>query len=94
LFAGLAAERHGTLAFVILTTAANDLMRPIHDRMPVLLSPEGAEAWLAGGDTGLLVPAPDSWLALREVSLRVNAVANDGPELLDAPAPVRQLRFF
>jgi putative SOS response-associated peptidase YedK len=62
--------------------------------MPVLLSPEGAGAWLAGGDAKLLAPAPDAWLAGRQVSLTVNAVANDGPELLGPPAPERQLRFL
>jgi putative SOS response-associated peptidase YedK len=93
LFAGLATESGNSLAFVILTTAANELMRPIHDRMPALLSPEGAGAWLADGDANLLEPAPGSWLIAREVSLRVNAVANDWPELLDPPAPERQLRF-
>lgn len=45
-FAGLATEHAGDLAFVILTTAANDAVRELHDRMPVLLSPEGGEEWL------------------------------------------------
>ena len=93
-FAGLAAERHGSLAFVILTTAANDLVRPVHDRMPALLSPDAAEAWLARGEASLLVPAPNDSLVAREVSSRVNAVANDGPELLDPRAPQRQLTFL
>ncbi len=30
----------------ILTTEANELMRPIHDRMPVILDPAGEDAWL------------------------------------------------
>lgn len=93
-FAGLATERQGALAFVILTTTANELLRPLHDRMPVLLSPEAAEAWLTRPDAGLLAQAPDGWLAAREVSARVNAVANDGPELLEAPEPQRQMRLF
>lgn len=92
-FAGLALQREGALAFVILTTAANELMRPVHDRMPVLLSPEGAEAWLTRTDAGVLTPAPQDWLAAREVSARVNSVANDGPELLEPPPPARQLRL-
>ena len=32
--------------FVILTTAANDSMRPVHDRMPLLLEREEIEDWL------------------------------------------------
>jgi len=91
LFAGLAFEHQGERSFVILTTAANDLLRPVHDRMPALLSQEGAEAWLARPEEGLLAPAGDGALVSREVSLLVNEVANDGPELLEAPAPRRQL---
>lgn len=61
--------------------------------MPVLLSPGGAEMWLAQADPDVLVPAPDSWLATREVSTRVNSVANDGPELLEVVPPDRQLKL-
>jgi putative SOS response-associated peptidase YedK len=92
-FAGLVTESLGSLAFVILTTAANDLVRPVHDRMPVLLSPEGAEGWLARSDLDL-APAPTGWLAAREVSKRVNSVANDGPELLERPTPAPQLKLI
>jgi putative SOS response-associated peptidase YedK len=93
-FAGLATERAGSLAFVILTTTANDLVRPLHDRMPVLLSPEGAQRWLSCPDAELLAPAPAAWLVAREVSARVNVVANDGPELLEPPPPERQLKLI
>jgi len=33
-------------AFIILTTAANDFVSPIHDRMPVILSPDEIDLWL------------------------------------------------
>ncbi len=94
LFAGLLLERPGPPAFVILTTAANSTVAPLHDRMPALLSTEGAGEWLARPDPALLAPAPERWLAAREVSDRVNAVANDGPELLERPAPARQLKLL
>ena len=77
-----------------LTTAANATLAPLHDRMPALLSPRAADAWLARGDAGLLAPAPDSRLAAREVSPLVNAVANDGPELLERAPPPRQLTLL
>lgn len=32
--------------FVILTTGANDSMRPVHDRMPVILERDEIEAWI------------------------------------------------
>lgn len=34
------------LSFAILTTAANELMRPIHDRMPVIIQSQDYAAWL------------------------------------------------
>jgi putative SOS response-associated peptidase YedK len=76
---------------VIITTEANDLMAPIHDRMPVILARDDWTAWLdpdRGGDkvTGLLVPAPSEWFDVFPVSSLVNKVANDGPELLE-PVP-------
>ena len=91
LLAGLFFDQAAGPAFVILTTAANDLVRPVHDRMPVLLSRDMATAWLSGRDGASLAPAPGGALASREVSSLVNDVAHDGPELLDAPAPPRQL---
>lgn len=39
------------LTFAILTTAANDLIRPIHERMPVIVRPEDYAAWLDPGVT-------------------------------------------
>ena len=49
-FAGLLEHWHGAdgevASFAILTTAANELMRPIHDRMPVILQPDDYAAWL------------------------------------------------
>ena len=80
---------------VIVTTAANDLMAPIHDRMPVVLDPGDWDQWLdpsveASRAQKLLVPAPPEWFEVFPVSSRVNNVANDGPELLDpVPPPER-----
>jgi putative SOS response-associated peptidase YedK len=44
--AGLVREFNGQKRFVILTTAANDSMREIHDRMPVVLKKEEIDHWL------------------------------------------------
>jgi putative SOS response-associated peptidase YedK len=77
----------------IVTTAANDLMAPIHDRMPVVLAPEDWATWLDPASdveraVGLLVPAPSEWFEVYPVSTLVNKVANDGPDLLvPLPAP-------
>jgi putative SOS response-associated peptidase YedK len=81
-------ELHPT--FTILTTAANDAVAPIHDRMPAILAPEDLGAWLAAehGDgawaEALLRPAPPGVLSARPVSPRVNSVAHDDASLLRA----------
>ena len=76
----------------IITTAANDLLRPIHNRMPVIVTRELESLWL---DVDLrdpatlaetLVPYPAAALEAYQVSNLVNRVANDGPELA---APVQ-----
>ncbi|HOI74903.1 MAG TPA: SOS response-associated peptidase [Syntrophales bacterium] len=54
----------------ILTTEANDLIRPVHDRMPVILDREGAALWLAPAQTSpstlqaLLAPFPSSGMRI------------------------------
>ena len=71
----------------IITTDPNGLLRPIHNRMPVVLPPEVWDEWLdpANDDAAslerLLVPAPDDLLELYPVSTEVNNVKNNGPQL-------------
>ena len=78
---------------VLITTAANDVLRPIHDRMPVVLPPAAWEAWLDPDNhdvealTELLVPAPDALLEAVPVSSAVGSVRNDGPELVERVDP-------
>jgi putative SOS response-associated peptidase YedK len=78
---------------VIITTDANDVVRPIHDRMPVLLPESEWDAWLDRENRDveklrkLLVPAPPEELEAWPVSLLVNKPANNGPELVE-PAEV------
>jgi putative SOS response-associated peptidase YedK len=74
----------------ILTTEPNDLIRPIHDRMPVILPPSVRELWLGKGALpdleSLLVPYAADDLEAYSVSPAVNSVANDGPELIEGVA--------
>jgi putative SOS response-associated peptidase YedK len=78
-------------AFTVLTTTPNTLVAEVHDRMPVVLSPDDAEAWLLAPAQKLLRPAPEGALAARPVSGRVNSVRNDDPACLDPPGPPAQL---
>jgi putative SOS response-associated peptidase YedK len=71
----------------IVTTSANDLMRPIHDRMPVVLEPADWAAWLdpctgAGTVEKLMVSAPSDRFEVFPVSSLVNKATNEGPDLL------------
>jgi putative SOS response-associated peptidase YedK len=65
----------------IITTEANDLVRPVHERMPVILAEGILDHWLGGGSTdemrALLKPAPEDFLEAFPVSLRVNSPSND-----------------
>jgi putative SOS response-associated peptidase YedK len=73
----------------VLTTAANNTMAPVHDRMPVILPATAWKRWLdpANDDIEslqeLLVPAPDSLLTMHKVSTAVNNVRNREPALID-----------
>ena len=73
---------------VIITTAANDLVAPIHHRMPVILPPDHFDLWLsdrAEPETLVTLLGSRDWpeMSVREVSTAVNRVANDGPHLID-----------
>jgi putative SOS response-associated peptidase YedK len=73
----------------IITTEANDLIAPVHDRMPVVLPPEAWRRWLdptfddVASLVTLLRPAPDDLLELVPVGTAVNDVRNDGPHLVE-----------
>ena len=62
----------------IITTAANDLLRPIHERMPVILPRDMEEFWL-DALTSVLAPYSSDEMETYEVSSLVNSVGNDGP---------------
>jgi putative SOS response-associated peptidase YedK len=74
----------------VITTSANTTMRAVHDRMPVILSPEEWSAWLDPSNddvaslTAMLDPAPDDLLTMHAVSTDVNNVRNNRAELLAA----------
>ncbi len=78
----------------VVTTAANDTMSAIHDRMPVILPASAWKTWLDPLNQeltelgGLLVPAPSSLLTMHPVSTEVNKVSSRGPELIEIVEPV------
>ena len=72
----------------ILTGKPNDLVAPIHDRMPVVLAEDQWGPWLdrdlidPAVAAGLLSTYPAERMALHPVSTLVNKVANNTPELI------------
>jgi putative SOS response-associated peptidase YedK len=103
-FAGLWSIWHapdgGTVrSCTILTVAANCAVAPLHDRMPVILPPDGEAAWLDPATSRaeideLLAPLPPERTALRQVSMAVNDARYDGPECLAPPVPPSQATLF
>jgi putative SOS response-associated peptidase YedK len=74
--------------FTILTTSPNEIMKPIHNRMPVILEPGDYDHWLAPGDPArppmdLFRPFASEKMRAWPVSSRVGNVRNNDPELLD-----------
>ncbi|HKF73680.1 MAG TPA: SOS response-associated peptidase [Stellaceae bacterium] len=75
-------------SFTIVTTQANALLKPLHERMPVIVAPEDYARWLDRGSSeadlkALLHPAPEELLAYVAVSPRVNAAALDDAGLIE-----------
>ncbi|MBA2715307.1 MAG: SOS response-associated peptidase [Rubrobacteraceae bacterium] len=76
----------------IITTDANDLMREIHHRMPVIMPPEYYELWLDPAVSEpeellpLLEPYPAADMEAYPVSRRVNSPSNDEPSCVERVA--------
>ena len=71
----------------IITTAANELVGELHDRMPAMLLPDFEDAWLdlktdRSVLTELLQPFPSVRMKTHPVSSGVNSPDNDTPDLL------------
>ncbi len=74
-------------SFTILTTTPNELLRPIHDRMPVIIPRPSYDAWLSAETPeealhGMLQPYPAEAMALFPVSRRVGNAKVDDPSLV------------
>jgi putative SOS response-associated peptidase YedK len=72
-------------SFCIITTAANDMIDALHDRMPVILPPQAYDRWLAPVEPDprdLLVSYPSEPMTMWPISLRVNKPDNDDASIL------------
>jgi len=89
---GIPTETGDLFSFAILTGPPNELVAPIHDRMPVVLHPADYSGWLDPGLDErealamLTIPPVDDWRA-DHVSTAVNKAANDDPSCIELVAP-------
>ncbi len=73
----------------IVTGPANELLAPIHDRMPIVLPASAWDQWLDPDEHDvaalgrMLVPAPAEWFEAYAVSTRVNNARNNGAALVE-----------
>lgn len=92
-FAGLWENWHSPdgsqiLSTTIITTQPNDLVKPIHNRMPVILPEDSYQAWLTPDEIStinfdsLLGPYPSDLMEAYPVSRRVNNPSYDSPECI------------
>lgn len=84
----------------IITTEPNDVMKTLHDRMPVILAKQFEDAWLdpynpdQASLAQMLRPFPAGEMEMHTVSPLVNSPANDSPECMAPAAPVGQLALW
>ncbi len=90
-FAGLWQDSPEGLRFVVLTTTPNELVAPIHNRMPVMLRDAALADWLSPGELAtetwsrLLQPPPARALQVRPVTRAMSNVRHEGPTCHDSP---------
>ena len=86
--AGITALWRGVRSVSLITTDPNPLMRPIHDRMPVIVAPEDYAAWLdprqrdARELMRFVRPYPAERMSAYRVGPRVSRPENDDPSLI------------
>ena len=82
----------------IITTEPNELVKPIHNRMPAMLKREDYQRWLEPGEQAegalmeMLRPYPSEEMELYPISTLVNSAKNEGEELIKPAEPVETPR--
>ena len=93
------AEGRMIKTFIILTTEPNNVVAPIHDRMPLMLRREHESSWVGGeelsGDVlrGMFLPYPDEEIETYPITKAVNDTGNDGREIIAPLHPSGQAQM-
>ena len=74
--------------FTILTTTPNELMAPIHNRMPVIVPPDKYQQWLDGAEAQIVLrPSSDEQMEAYPVRTNVNRPQTDSAECIEPVTP-------
>lgn len=88
-------SKEGELQCCIVTTAANETMSQIHQRMPVILAPESMQDWLHTLDktqiNSMMQAVPNSWIKIQKISDYVNDARHEGEKCIQ---PVNEEDLF
>jgi putative SOS response-associated peptidase YedK len=82
------ATREPLEAFTVITTDPNELLEPLHNRMPVIIQRKDYDPWLTPGDperppVDLLRPFPAEQMTAWKVDRKVGNVKNDTPDCIE-----------
>jgi putative SOS response-associated peptidase YedK len=77
----------------LITTEANSLIRPIHDRMPAIIARDAVDTWLHGDQPRqMLVPYTPATMEIHQVSRGIFSAGHDSAELIEPVASTPALR--
>jgi putative SOS response-associated peptidase YedK len=90
----LGPEGREVYTYTLITTEPNEVLAPIHTRMPVILRKPAEQAWLATSEKtddvhAMLAPYPAEEMTAYQVSSQVNSVISDGEDLT-RPMPAQK----
>ena len=97
-FAGIWMHSDGVRRFVILTTEPNDLVRPVHTRMPAMLMREDYVEWLSPDTpverlSSMLRPHPVNRMKAYDVDRVVGSAKVDSPQCIEPYRPIQGALF-
>jgi putative SOS response-associated peptidase YedK len=75
----------------IVTTPANEMLKPVHERMPMIVAPGDYARWIDPANSevaDLIAPFPSEAMAYYPVSTRVNNVRHDDASLIESTTPI------
>ena len=80
------------ITFAVLTTTANEIMQPIHERMPVIMTAAHAKSWLHSGGTTIFQPFPSELMTSYPVTPKMSKASFNVPEAIQPFIPTLQLQ--